>query len=85
MSSDNGTISNVPVKTFDGTYLKFGPLWLYLTDLLTTNGLFYAVMMELKNEPPESETTESQTVKQTQYIERNSPAIGYLRITLTSS
>ena len=64
MSSDNGIISNVLVKTFDGTHSKFGPFRFYLTALLMTKGQFDALMPEFtKNELPKSESSDSQTVK----------------------
>jgi hypothetical protein len=52
MSSDNGIITDVQVKTFDGTQLKFGAFWFYLTALLMTKNLLDVLMPEFENELP---------------------------------
>jgi hypothetical protein len=84
MSSDNGIMTNVQVKTFDGTQQTFGAFWFYLTALLMTKNLLDALMPEFENELPESEYAESQNAKQKKNAEKNRMVMGYLGITLTS-
>ena len=49
MSSDNGVISNVQVKTFDGTQKIFRRFWFYLKALSMTKDISDVFFPEFKN------------------------------------
>ena len=55
MSSDNGIVSNVQVKTFDGMQKTLGAFWFYFKALLMTKDLLDVLLPEFKNELPDSE------------------------------
>ena len=55
MSADNGIVSNVQVKTFDGLQKTFGAFWFYFRALLMTKDLLDVFLLEFKNELPETE------------------------------
>ena len=63
MSSDNGIVLNVQVKTFDGTQKIFGLFLIYLKALLMTKDLLDILFPELKNELPVSEKGQSKKEK----------------------
>ena len=55
MSSDNGIVLNVQVKTFDGMQKTFGAFWFYFKALLMTKDLLDVLLPEFKNKLPETE------------------------------
>ena len=63
MSSDNGIISNVQVKTFNGMQKTFGAFWFYFKALLMTKDLLDVLLPEFKKELPDTEYTKGQTKK----------------------
>ena len=84
MSSDNGIVSNVQVKTFNGTQKMSGPFWFYLTALLMTKDLLDVLFLEFKNEVPVSEHAKGLTKKDKEGCSKNIMIMGYFGITLTS-
>jgi len=82
MSSDNGIVLNVQVKTFDGTQKIFGLFLIYLKALLMTKDLLDILFPELKNELPVSE--KGQSKKEKENCSKSKMVMGYFGITLTS-
>ena len=84
MSSGNGIVSNVQVKTFNGLQKIFGPFWCYLAALLMTMNLTDVLFPDFKNKLPVSEYAESQSEKEKEGCSKNIMVMGYFGITLTS-
>ena len=84
MSSDNGILSNVQVKTFDEMQKTFGAFWFYFKALLMTKDLLDVLLPEFKNELPDSECAKNQTKKEKDNCSKNRLVMGYFGITLTS-
>ena len=84
MSSDNGIVSNVQVKTFDGLRKTFGAFWFYFKALLMTKDLLDVLLPEFKNELSDSEYAKSQTRKQKDNCSKKIMVTGYFGIRLTS-
>ena len=84
MSADNGIVSNVQVKTFDGLQKTFGAFWFYFRALLMTKDLLDVLLPEFKNELPDSEYAKSQTKKEKDNCSKNRMVMGYFGKRLTS-
>ena len=61
MSSDNGSVSNVQLKTFDGMQKMFGAFQFYFKTLLMTKELLNVLFIEFKNKLPSSEYADGQS------------------------
>ena len=84
MSSDNGIVSNVQVKTFNGLQKTFGAFWFYFKALIMTKDLLGVLLPEFKNKLTDSEYTKSQTKKEKDDSSKKRVVMGYFDITLTS-
>jgi hypothetical protein len=85
MSGDNGIVSNVQVKTFDGLRKTFGAFWFYFRALLMTKDLLDVLLPEFKDKLPETEHAESQTKKEKDNCSKNRQVMGFFGVTLTSA
>ena len=84
MSADNGIVSNVQVKTFDGLQKTFGAFWFYFRALLMTKDLLDVLLPDFKNKLPENEHAEGQTKKLKDNFSKNRQVLGFFGVTLTS-
>ena len=85
MSADNGIVSNVQVKTFDGLQKTFGAFWFYFRALLMTKDLLDVLLPDFKYELPETEHAEGQTKKTKDNCSKNRQVMGFFGVTLTSA
>ena len=85
MSADNGIVSNVQVKTFDGFQKTFRAFWFYFRALLMTKDLLDVLLPDFKNELLETEHAEGQTKKMKDNCSKISQVVGFFGVTLTSA
>ena len=85
MSADNGIVSNVQVKTFDGLQKAFRAFWFYFRALLMTKDLLDVLFLEFKNKLPESEYADGQMKKEKDNCGKNRMLMGYFGIIVTTS
>ena len=64
MSADNGNVSNVQIKTFDGLQKTCVVFWFHVRALLMTKDLLGVLLPEFKNELPETEYSKGQSKKE---------------------
>ena len=64
MSSDNGIVSNVQAKTFNGTQKMFGVFWFYLKAFLMIKDLLDVLFPEFKHKLPPPEYLCRQPIKE---------------------
>ena len=84
MSTDNGIVSNVQVKTFDGLQKTFGAFWFYFRALLIAKDLLDVLLPDFKDKLPETEHAKGQTKKEKENCSKNRQVVGFFGVTLTS-